>query len=57
MMKIVKGKLVVTGRDEKMIKQEAKKLKISPNKLLKMVVRAMADKFTMIGKDILIEKL
>lgn len=57
MIKIKGRKLIFTGKDEKFLIREAKRLKISPKKLVNELIGAMSKRIKIIEHNIWLEKL
>jgi hypothetical protein len=57
MIKIKGGLLIITGKDEKFLKAQAKKAKMPPKKILLQVLKFIEEKYTVIDKKILVERI
>lgn len=54
----LKGKiLVITGKDEKLIKKYARKAKMSPDEFVIEILKKMAEKYVVFEKDLKIERV
>jgi hypothetical protein len=51
------NKLIVTGKEERFLKRKAKKLKISPRRLLSLIVKEMIRTVKIINEDIIVRKV
>jgi hypothetical protein len=57
MIKLKGDILTVTGKDEKLLRRYAKEAKMTPKKFLIETIKKIAERYTFLDKDILIEKI
>ena len=57
MIKLKDKTLIITGKDEKLLKKYAKQAKMTPRTFLLAALKKVMEKYTFFEKDISLEKL